>query len=416
MMCEDLLRQTAVARARLQSAIAETEDVAWPSALEEADVVVTFNEVNHQHGTGVLVRNLFGEGEGIVSVRSANLYRRKPRLAGELKFGVANHCLGRLGLKRRQIFSRVLHWFRGIGPRRVLCIPYEPDDVLLAIAIKEVFDVPMCLYVMDDRNVSVQGIPDSLLHEAVDKSAVLFAVSPEMRDAYSTKFGRPFWLLPPLVRSSLLDSAGVHSVQPGRPLRGILAGNIWSQKWLENLRATVRHVDCAIDWFSNVPDAAWLHFDAAELAQDHLLLRAGLPEEELARVVGEYDFAVVPSGDLDDGDDLRWIAHFSLPTKIPFVLATGHVPLVVFGNGSGAAGQFVERFHVGFTCPYDAGEFQNLVTMLADPERQQEMRDTARKLASAFSNEGAADWLWAAVDLGRPPDERYEMLMPRRGA
>ena len=47
----------------------------------EMDVVVTFNEINTGHGTGILLINLFGMGKGMLSIRSQNHYD------GEQRFG-----------------------------------------------------------------------------------------------------------------------------------------------------------------------------------------------------------------------------------------------------------------------------------------------------------------------------------------
>jgi hypothetical protein len=407
---DDIVRQAA-ARARLGAAAAAAYDRPAGAAIE-ADVVVTFNEISRQHGTGALVRNLFGGGESMVSVRVANLYRRGEAIAEEPDFGIANFCLGRLGLSRREIFERVLGWFQGIAPRRILSIPYSSDGLLLAIALREVFDVPLCLYIMDDRNIGTDGIPDSLMREAVAKSSIALAISPEMCAAYRRKFQRPFWLLPPLVDDSLIDSGEAGRPECSQPLSGAIVGNIWSQRWLVRLCAAVHPLDCRIDWFANVPDAGWLDYDPAQLAQDGIFVRQRLSEPDLARALRGYAFAIVPSGDLDEPDELRSVARFSLPAKIPFLFACAGLPMVVLGDPAGAAARFVERFGVGMGCPYEADRLGAAIDAVSAPERRREMRANALAIARSFSNRGAAEWLWSALDRGSPPDDRYERLLP----
>ena len=53
---------------------------------------------------------------------------------------------------------------------RVLCVPYTADDLVSALALKEMFNAPLCTYLMDDNNIGSQGISDELMREALEKS------------------------------------------------------------------------------------------------------------------------------------------------------------------------------------------------------------------------------------------------------
>jgi hypothetical protein len=57
----------------------------------------------------------------------------------------------------------------------------------------------------------------------------------------------------------------------------------------------------------------------------------------------KYAYVVVPSCTLDLRDDNLATSWLSLPSRIPFVLATVNIPILVLGNSSTAAARFVEK-------------------------------------------------------------------------
>ena len=46
---------------------------------------------------------------------------------------------------------------------------------MTSIAIKEVFNPRLCVYIMDDQNVAVEIIPDDLMRESLEKSSLRLA-------------------------------------------------------------------------------------------------------------------------------------------------------------------------------------------------------------------------------------------------
>ncbi len=121
-------------RSRLRAALADGSPGVGPI---EVDVEITPAEVNYRHGTGALVRTMFGEGDGILSIRSIDFYDRE-------------HCFGQWAVRldhtdssREQVFRRVSHVLGGFSPKRVFCIPYHADEVYTAIAINEIFGAPL---------------------------------------------------------------------------------------------------------------------------------------------------------------------------------------------------------------------------------------------------------------------------------
>src|ERR1041384_2418620 len=115
------------------------------AALQEADAIITHIEVNDQHGVGALTRKLFAGRPNILSVRSADYYN------GEQDFGDCHFCLSHADKTRDAVFQTTLNALGATTVARILCIPYFAGDVRIALAIKEIFGVPLCTYLMDDQ-------------------------------------------------------------------------------------------------------------------------------------------------------------------------------------------------------------------------------------------------------------------------
>ena len=64
-------------------------------------------------------------------------------------------------------------------------------------------------------------------------------------------------------------------------------------------------------------------------------------------------FVVLPSGTLDGFDDRRFIAQLSFPSRIPYILATSHSPILVLGSPATAAAHVVRRLGIGLSALYD---------------------------------------------------------------
>jgi hypothetical protein len=127
--------------------------------LSGADAIVTHVEVCGCHGVGRLVQMLFDGEPNILSIRSANLY------GGRQEFGGLGLCVAHEDKSRDAVFCRVLEAVGQTTVKRVLCIPYFADDVRTALALREIFGVPLRTYIMDDQNVCADGIPDDLMRE-----------------------------------------------------------------------------------------------------------------------------------------------------------------------------------------------------------------------------------------------------------
>src|SRR5579862_978195 len=70
-------------------------------AIRDADAIITTNEVCDRHGTGVILRRIFGQAPNVLSIRSTSLYP-------EHALGKAQLCFRHEGLSRPESFAHVL--------------------------------------------------------------------------------------------------------------------------------------------------------------------------------------------------------------------------------------------------------------------------------------------------------------------
>ncbi len=404
------------ARARLQSVLTSMKegrdsDFNQQSASRlpsPADLIITPCEVNEQHGTGTLLLRIFPDSRSIISLRTSNFYD------GRQSFGAAQLCLPLAQAARPEITSWLKWYLTGATIRRIVCLPYLPADVIVALTAKAMFDVPLCTYIMDDKNVCAEGISDGLMIELLEKSGLRLVIGPEMREAYEKKYQMKFWVMPPLVPDEIIRRVPVPTPDGVDHRRGVLLGNIWGQRWLEMLRNTFRGSGYQVDWYCNQKNPAALDFDRKEMERDGIRLCAPIAEAELPEVLSRYAYAVVPSDTLDGESPpaVQAIAELSLPSRIPTMITTSHIPVLVIGHPNTCAARFVTRFELGEVIPYELAAVQRAVARLLDPENQSIIRQRAADLSPSFSSRDSDNWIWRSMAAGQACDLRYEDLMP----
>ncbi len=378
-----------------------------PPPLSGADAIVTCNEVTDHHGTGVILNRIFRGSPNILSLRSTHLYP-------DHSLGAASLLFRHEGLSRKESFERVLFLLNGSTVRRVLCVPYHPDELMTALVLKEVFGAPLCTYLMDDNNIYSHGIPDDLMREVLQKSELRLAISPELRDAYEQKYGLKFWIVPPVVQDEVVEPLAT-TAEPEvlRNRAGVLVGSLWSSAWLKKLRQVVHASGLQVHWYGNAK-ATWLNTNSEELRHDGIVDCGFIPEAELTQRLKNYAYALVPSGTLDQEDDRPEIARLSLPTRMVYLLAGSHTPMVVLGSERTAAAGFVQRFGVGCVCPYEPAALSEAVAGICEPPRNAELRARAASQSAAFSARGLASWVWESLARGEPLDDRFEAPFRRK--
>lgn len=366
--------------------------------------IVTPNEVNDRHGTGVIIGRAFSGTSKILSIRSSDLH-------GDHQFGDVGIKIIHRGRSRYESYSALVKILHGNSFRYIICVPYHADDLVTAIVLKELYAARLCIYVMDDNHVATGTIPEALMREALEKADLRLAISPEMRDAYEYKFRLKFWLRPPVVTPETVSAT---PLIPGPEVlaerRGVVVGSIWSNGALESLAEAVAAAQVQVDWYGN-SDASWLSYDKNRLAAKGIRVCGFIPEAELTKKLAEYAYALVPSGTLDGKDPRPEIARFSLPTRMPFLLAVGNMPTIVLGSPRTAAAGFVERFQIGRAVFYNGTELRRSIDEICSLQVQTEIRHRAASFAQHFSAKGVGDWMLRSMDLGQPVSDEIEQIM-----
>ncbi|NJK35698.1 MAG: hypothetical protein HC919_12525 [Oscillatoriales cyanobacterium SM2_2_1] len=377
------------------------------------DVVVTVHEVNALHGTGIIVQRMFPEDREIISIRSDDGY------GGVQSFGRWQLCIKHDAAETAE--ERVQRAIAQLGEpmtvRRILCIPYGDDDLLTAIALHELYGAPLCLFVMDDRNLLEMGITTAILQRALAIARLRLTISLEMRNLYGLKFGLPFYVMPPIACDSLVPSEIPVPSPEQTPEVGIMIGNVWSQRAMERLALLTQASQVPLHWYGSSKSKAVP--GRLEHPESHGITEFGfLPtEQEVAEKLRHYYFAVVPSGTLDLEDDRAELSLLSLPSRIPFIMSVSHTPILVLGSPNTAAAHFVTSLGIGLSCPYEPGPYRQTVQYLQQSEVQQSMRRKASQVTASFLGASSGEWLWQSLTLGKPVDDRYEKLFadPRLG-
>lgn len=401
MMLKSIEHQQQELRQQLKLAI---EDLKIIEHFSDYDFIISHSEVNDRHGVGVLLKRIFRDDQNIVSIRSRNLYD------GKDDFGNFNFLIHHDNYDINAIYEQVRSSLGNLKPKRILCIPYFVDDILTAIAIKDMFNVPLCTYLMDDQNIYINEIPDKYMAELLNKSDLCFGISRNLCQAYEQKYHQKIWFVPPVAPEQFIVKNIVIFPPQVQEQHGVLIGNIWNQNWLDRLRETIRGSGVKIDWYGN-PHRGWLKFEETELAQDGIIFRGYLENEiDLVEKLREASFAVIPTAQEISSSERMEIAKLSLPSRIPFLVATAHIPLLVMGNEQTAAANFVTDFQLGIVSNYDSLEFREKIAWLTNLQNQDIIRHQASKLAQSLSSQGIKDWIWDSLTKKVPQDKRFEKL------
>jgi hypothetical protein len=390
-------------RSRLDSLLINKSTItSQPTSL--SDIVISHIEINNKHGTGILLQRIFTDSTHIFAVRSRDMYD------GENYLGFGSTCLSYTGLSRADVFQHVLQELKTINAKRAICIPYYPDDVLSAIAIKEIYGIPLCTYIMDDQNVYSNGINDQLMQELLVKSSLRLAISPEIRDIYESKYDLKFWLLPAVINSSSCQkNLNLPNSEEFNAKTGILIGNIWSSQWFELLRQTIKLSASKLDWYGN-NSQAWLALSEEELREDGIFDLGYIQEDELIAQLRKHPYAIIPSGSLDARDDRQEIALLSLPSRIPFIMTASNTPVIVLGSQRTAAARFVELFQIGLVSDYDPVSLRQAIDYICTPTVNMAMRKNAAMVSTYLASDNIDLWIWDSLRNGSPSDLKFEQL------
>jgi len=367
-------------------------------------LLLTHAEVCDRHGTGALLGKIFASDPALIVWYSHNFF-------GENSTGLIAEQVRHPNSDLTTAKLRVAPLLKDLEIKRILCVPFYPDDILSALAAAELTGAPLATYIMDDQNLFAAGIPDDLIRMLLARSAIRFAISEALRSGYQEKFGFPISIIPPTNSQSVFASIDL-AAPNHHPPRGVMIGNVWSAEVVADLRNLIKNSGFVVDWFGNA-GKPFVQLDPDELKAEGIILRGNVPEPELVRELRTFDYAIMPSAALNGNLEHDWLFRASLPSRLIYLMTTACLPVAVLGDPETAAGQFVERFDLGGTASYKSAAFKVLVHALTNPERATQIRRRAAALAPTFASESVADFIWRSMEVGRAVDDRYEQVFPR---
>ena len=369
--------------------------------LNDATLIITHAEICNRHGTGALLSKIFERDQALLVFYSRNYFDHQC-------LGAVTHHLPHPECELEVIEQKVGAHLDGHEVKRIFCVPFYPDEALSAIAAQKLIRVPLVTYIMDDQNLFAQGIADPLMKQLLESSSMRFAISETLRAGYEQKFGKPFWIIPPVNGKRFFAPPGFRAPN-NEPPRGVMIGNIWSLEILQQLRELIKVSGLTIEWYGNA-GKPFIQLEPAELANEGIILHQNLADDLLVRELRRFDYAIVPSGTLDGTLEHDWLFRASLPSRLIYTLTTAHLPVVVLGDPETAAGKFVTKLELGVASPYRRNEFREAVAEVTNAKTAARIRRKAARLAPTFASEPISDWVWRSVQLGKPLDDRYEKV------
>src|SRR5580704_2007636 len=371
------------------------------------DVVISHIEISFTHGTGVILSRLFEGRSDFVAIRSRTYYDGRQRISAREALVLPDGMTA-----RHRIFDRVSKWLCKYRVRSILCVPYFESDLTLAIAAQAVTGAPLGIWIMDDCCLERDGIPRELMAEAIDRATALFAISPELKRRYQFEFRKALTVVPPLVAASMVCTSA-SPVPTQRRL--VVIGNVWSVGMLDRMSRVVAAAGLTVEWLSSNPRAALDPLMAARLAERGIMIGDGSDPDAVREAVVSATAVIVPSDPGDAGTHEAALGTMSLPSRMPFVLATAGTPMIVLARPATVAGAFVERLGVGRVVPYDGAALRAAVEDVERPEVQMKIRSRSAELAEKFSFAGVSDFIFDTILAGgRWSSDRFEALLPDR--
>ena len=389
-------------RERLISTTARSEiRVQMDSGRKHSKIIISSSEINDRHGTGVLLGRIFDPAQ-VVSLIS----RRDHQVDGKyVQILIPDPLFHRESAK--EILAAI---FRELPVDEVLVIPHFSDEVRTALLIREISNVPIMTWIMDDSSLEEARIARDLLSKLCALSSIRFVISPAMAVAYEKAFGLGFHVLPPTVSRREIEQFSVSSSARDEILqsRAVMLGNMWNRQWLDGLAAVLQAANWSLDWFGSSAD--W----RKDSLPPCIVPKGFLDECDLRGTLKQYPFAILATGTGDELDAMRSLTLWSLPSRLVFLFAACQIPVLVIGSSESCAAQLVGELGLGTHCAYDVERFRAAVAKLSEPAFHRACCERCRSVADSFCSDGLADWIWESGKSGSPMDMRFEFLESMR--
>jgi FkbM family methyltransferase len=375
---------------------------------QSVDLVIAPNEISMNHGTGVLLTRLLENVDAFVTLRAFDHWGGAQAVAPVEDAALPK--LDRASDPRGAVGAFVAGVVQRHQVRRIVAVCYFREDVWIALAAKAITGAPMAVYLMDDHVLHHPVIPHAEMAELLTAADARFAISAEMRTAYQNAFRQPFHVLPPVVADRLVRS------EPSPPAKtsdqihhAVMIGNIWHQSWLERLCDALAGANVRLTWYASNEDHHWLRLPPEALSSGLLTVKPNQSTADLIKAVESAAFVVVPSGTFDEVGHQLAIARLSLPSRMPFIVATAGTPILVLGEAESGAGRFIRRFDLGETAPYEPDAIRAAIAKLTPRARQVDIRTRSCRLGPTFRASGVYEMMVSAAENGGVvSDDRFE--------
>ncbi len=363
------------------------------------DLVITGSENCQKHGAGVLIKRCFSPHADTVTLRPATFYE------GLEEVGGTHLCLPFEEITPAELQTRLRRLLAPYTIRRILCVPFNREECLYAIAAQAVTGAPLCSYVMDDRNILVPANDDHVLAELFRVSSLRLAISSELQMAYAIKYDHVFEVLPPIVtdRAARRQNRWTPKLRPA--MHAALVGSVWTAGQLQQLVRFVARSGLTLDWFGRPP--------SQDFAAAGINALGFVPENELADRLTEYPFVVVPSGTLDGTEGNEWLTRLSLPSRIVFLLQT-QTPVLVLGSPQTCASRHVAHLGIGRVMPYHHPDPAKLIREFTLPAARAGYLASAARAADGFVMPDAGRWIWDSLEAGAVQSAPFHAHMARQ--
>lgn len=368
---------------------------ALQAARPKVDLLITPNDMNMRHGSGVLMTRIMGEAPEYVAMRAFDSWGGFQTIRPLREFS-----FNRYSQPRAEIERYALNRVDLFDVRQIVNVCFTREDAIMAVAAKRETGAPLAVYVMDDNALLTDGIPRPIFDELIGLADRRFVISETMRRAYEAELGHRFDILPPTVHPPLIRTSpsGVPAEAENGIVRAAIVGNIWHQTWFDGLLAAARGANVAITWFVSADEHSWLKTSPAEIAEAGITIVSTATPAEIAEALLDQHCIIVPSSDGRETDQhARAIGRLSLPSKMPFVAATAGTPQLVLHDAESGAADFVRHFEIGLAIGYGTAALRKAAARIAEPVEQSRIRAKAHDLAQHFSSSGVYAMLTGAA-------------------
>lgn len=365
----------------------------------KVDLLITPNDMNMRHGSGVLMTRIMEEAPSYVSMRAFNSWGGFQTIQPFYEFS-----FNQFSRPRADIEHYAVNRIDLFDVQTIVNICFTREDAIMAIAAKRLTGAPLTVYVMDDNALLTDGIPRDIFDELIGLADWRFVISETMRRAYEAEFGLSFDIIPPTVHPPLIRKSASAPPAPAMDgvVRAAVVGNIWHQTWFDGLLEAARGAKVAITWFVSADEHSWLKTSPTELAEAGISIVSTATPAEIAAALLDQHMIIIPSSDGRETDQhARAIGRLSLPSKMPFVAATAGTPQLVLHDAQSGAADFVRHFGIGLATGYGTAALREAAERLAEPAEQARIRAAAHVLAQNFSSSGVYAMLTGAAEASR---------------